>query len=73
MYVKAITNQQCHFCSQNIENIDYKDATLLKRFVSGQGKIIDPRYTKTCSRHQRSLVTAIKRARLLALIPFVKR
>lgn len=73
MYVKAILNQQCHFCSQNIENIDYKDSNLLKKFVSGQGKIVDPRYTKTCSRHQRALATAIKRARFLALIPFVKR
>lgn len=73
MYNKTTMNQQCHFCSQNIENIDYKDSALLKRFVSGQGKIVDPRYTKTCSRHQRALATAIKRARTLALIPFVKR
>ena len=65
--------QQCYFCSQNIENIDYKDATTLKRFICGQGKIIDPKYTKTCSRHQRKLAIAIKRARFLALVPFAKR
>ncbi len=73
MYTKPPISYQCHFCSQNIENIDYKDSTTLKRFISGAGKIIDPKYTKTCSRHQRKLATAIKRARFLALVPFVKR
>jgi len=67
-----MTNQ-CHFCSQNIEVIDYKDTPLLRRFVSGQAKITKTKYTHTCSRHQRALTTAIKRARYMALLPFVRR
>lgn len=63
----------CFFCSQNYEVIDYKDVNLLRRFTSGQAKIIDPRYTRTCAKHQRMLANAIKRARILALLPFVRR
>lgn len=64
--------QQCFFCSQNLEMIDYKEIDLLRRFVSGQAKIIDPRYTGTCAGHQRKLAQAIKRARFLGLLPFVR-
>ena len=64
---------QCFFCSQDVQDIDYKEPELLKRFVSSQGKIIDPRYTSTCAKHQRRLARAIKRARFLALLPFVRR
>jgi len=63
---------QCYFCSQNIKDIDYKETDLLKRFTSSQAKIIDPRYTATCAKHQRRLANAIKRARMLALLPFVR-
>ncbi len=64
---------QCYFCSQNIDVIDYKDTVLLRRFMSAQAKIIDPRYTHTCARHERRLATAIKRGRTLGLLPFVRR
>ena len=64
---------QCHFCSQNIEIIDYKDTPLLRRFISGQAKLVNPKYTNTCARHQRRLTMAIKRARYMALLPFVRR
>ena len=64
---------QCFFCSQNMQDVDYKEVDLLRRFTSGQAKIVDPRYTGTCVKHQRRLARAIKRARLLALLPFVKR
>lgn len=64
---------QCFFCSQNLKSIDYKDTELLKRFTSGQAKIIDPRYTSTCAKHQRRLAQAIKRARFMGLLPFVRR
>jgi small subunit ribosomal protein S18 len=64
---------QCYFCSQNIKIIDYKNADLLKRFISSQAKIIDPRYTGTCAKHQRQLAQAIKRARLIGLLPFIRR
>jgi small subunit ribosomal protein S18 len=62
---------QCFFCSQNLNAIDYKEVGLLKRFVSGQAKIIDPKHTGVCARHQRLLAVAIKRARYLGLLPFV--
>ena len=65
--------KQCFFCSQNLKDIDYKESELLKRFISGQAKIIDPYYTGICTRHQRKLARAIKRARILALLPFVRR
>ena len=65
--------QQCFFCSQNLQEVDYKEPELLRRFLSSQAKIVDPRYTATCSKHQRALAKAIKRARILGLVPFVRR
>lgn len=65
--------KQCFFCSQNVEDIDYKDSEALKRFVSGQAKIIDPKYTGICAKHQRALATAIKRSRIMGLLPFVRK
>lgn len=64
---------QCFFCSQNINDIDYKEPELLKRFISGRGKIVDSKYTSTCAKHQRRLAEAIKRARHLGLLPFARR
>lgn len=64
---------QCFFCSQNSKIIDYKEVDLLRRFVSSQAKITDPRYTGTCAKHQRMLAQAIKRARFMGLLPFIKR
>ncbi|NOY77357.1 MAG: 30S ribosomal protein S18 [Calditrichaeota bacterium] len=61
----------CRFCENKIEYIDYKDEKLLQRFTTEQGKIIPRRISGTCAHHQRQLVKAIKRARHLALIPFV--
>lgn len=61
----------CRFCEAKDVYIDYKNEKRLQRFVSEQGKIIPRRITGTCARHQRQLVTAIKRARHLALISFV--
>lgn len=64
--------KQCPFCSQNTKEIDYKNVELLKRYVSSQAKIIDPRHTGVCAKHQRALARAIKRARIMGLLPFVK-
>jgi len=61
----------CRFCDNKDVYIDYKNEKKLQRFVSEQGRIIPKRITGTCSRHQRMLVQAIKRARHLALLPFV--
>lgn len=61
----------CAFCEdKNLKFIDYKDVNRLKKYVTEKGKIIPSRQTGTCSRHQRELTTAIKRARNIALLPF---
>ena len=61
----------CAFCEdKNCKFIDYKDVNRLKKYVTEKGKIIPSRQTGTCSRHQRELTTAIKRARNIALLPF---
>jgi small subunit ribosomal protein S18 len=68
---KIIKRRTCRFCETDDLYIDYKDEKRLVRFISEQGKIIPKRITGTCAKHQRQLVQAIKRARHLALIPFV--
>lgn len=60
----------CVFCVEKVDEIDYKDVTRLKRFVSERSKILPRRVTGTCARHQRELTVAIKRARHLALLPY---
>jgi small subunit ribosomal protein S18 len=65
--------QQCFFCSQNIKYIDYKESEFLRRFISSQMKIIDPKHTGVCAKHQRKLAEAIKRARFMALLPYVRK
>ena len=61
----------CNFCVDKIDYIDYKDAAKLRRYVSERGKILPRRTTGTCARHQRQLTIAIKRARHVALLPFI--
>ena len=61
----------CSFCVDKVESIDYKDVARLRRFVSERAKILPRRVTGTCARHQRELTVAIKRARQIALLPFV--
>jgi small subunit ribosomal protein S18 len=61
----------CGFCIDKTTYIDYKNATKLKRYTSERGKIEPRRKTGTCAKHQRSLAVAIKRARDIALLPFV--
>jgi small subunit ribosomal protein S18 len=65
--------EQCFFCSQNIEDVDYKELDLIRRFISAQAKIIDPQHTGVCASHQRKLAMAIKHARHMGLLPFVRR
>ncbi|MFC2160303.1 30S ribosomal protein S18 [Acidobacteriota bacterium] len=62
----------CRFCERNIRDIDYKKADILRRYSSERGKITPRRVTGTCSYHQRKLGVAIKRARLLALLPYIQ-
>ena len=67
----ALKRKVCSFCSDKNEAIDYKDPLKLRRYISSKGKIERRRRTGTCAKHQRALARAIKRARHLALLPFV--
>ena len=60
----------CKFCADHIDYIDYKDYKMLGSYVKERGKILPRRISGTCATHQRKLTTAIKRARILALLPF---
>lgn len=64
--------KNCQLCEAGIRQINYKDERTLQRFTSDRGKILPRRITGMCARHQRQLGTAIKRARYLALIPFIR-
>ena len=61
----------CYFTKNKIEYIDYKDIELLKRYISANGQIVPRRVTGTRAKYQRMLATAIKRARQMALLPYV--
>jgi small subunit ribosomal protein S18 len=61
----------CRFCENRVRYIDHLDERLLRRFTTERGKIIPRRITGTCATHQRKLNRAIKRARILAILPFV--
>lgn len=61
----------CAFCGKDIEPIDYKDVAKLKKYVSERGKILPRRITGSCAKHQRALTVAIKRARHIALMPYI--
>jgi small subunit ribosomal protein S18 len=64
-----IKRKVCRFCADKIE-IDYKNVSMLRSFITERGKILSGRVTGTCAKHQRTLNAAIKRARMLALLPF---
>lgn len=61
----------CIFCVDKVEHIDYKDTAKLRRYISERGKIVPRRISGNCAKHQRQLTVAIKRARQIALLPFV--
>lgn len=65
--------KNCYFCQEKIKNIDYKEIKILSKFISHHGRIMSRGRTGTCARHQRKLASAIKRARFLALLPYVVR
>lgn len=60
----------CAFCVDKVEQIDYKDAAKLRRFITERGKILPRRISGNCAKHQRQVTLAIKRARNIALLPF---
>jgi small subunit ribosomal protein S18 len=62
----------CRFCQRNVRTIDYKSVEILRKYIPDRGKISPRRITGTCAFHQRKLSLAIKRARLMALLPYVE-
>jgi small subunit ribosomal protein S18 len=70
-YYRRVRRKVCAFCVEKVEYIDYKNVSRLRRFITDRGKIIPRRQTGTCASHQRALARAIKRAREMALLPFV--
>jgi small subunit ribosomal protein S18 len=63
----------CHFCKKNIKEIDFHNTELLEKFVSKSSKIKGKKKTGLCAKHQRELAQSVKRARILALLPFVSK
>ena len=61
----------CKFCTEKIDMIDYKDVRLVGEFVAERGKILPRRISGNCASHQRALTVAVKRARVIAILPFV--
>ena len=66
-----IRRKSCQFCKAKVDEVDYKNAPQLRRYISEKGKIRSRRITGACRRHQRQLAVAIKRAREMALLPYV--
>ncbi len=70
-FVKRVLRKKvCAFCQNHVDTIDYKDINTLKKYVTEGGKILPSRMTGVCAKHQRVLAKAIKRARLVDLLPF---
>ncbi|MHB8642239.1 MAG: 30S ribosomal protein S18 [Gaiellaceae bacterium] len=66
-----IKRKSCYFCKDKVEEIDYKNVNQLRRYISEKGKIRNRRITGACRRHQRQVAVAVKRAREMALLPYV--
>ncbi|MDQ5889580.1 MAG: small subunit ribosomal protein [Patescibacteria group bacterium] len=64
--------KQCYFCTNNIKDVDYKEVEVLKNYLDTHSRILRHSRTGTCSKHQRRLGLAVKRARFMALLPFVQ-
>ncbi len=70
---RRVKKRVCYFCVEKIDYIDYKDAALLRKYVSDRSKIRSSRVTGNCVQHQRAVARAIKNARELALLPYTNR
>lgn len=68
---KIFKKKYCRFCLDKVDKIDYKDVARLKKFITEKGKILPSRITGNCASHQRQVAMAIKRARFIALLPYV--
>jgi len=72
-YARKPRKKVCYFCSEKMDHIDYKDVSLLKKYVSEKGKIRPRRVTGNCTQHQARLALAVKSAREMALLPYTSR
>jgi len=70
-YPRKPRKRYCILCSKGVEHIDYKDLDLLKKYLNLSNKIVPKRTTGCCSSHQKRIAIAIKRARIVALLPFI--
>ena len=68
---QGVRRRNCHFCRDKVEQVDYKNVNQLRRYISEKGKIRSRRITGACRRHQNQLSVAVKRAREMALLPYV--
>jgi small subunit ribosomal protein S18 len=68
---RRMKRKVCMFCVDKVESIDYKDTAKLRKYVTERGKIVPRRISGNCAKHQRQLTEAIKRARHIALLPYV--
>lgn len=68
-----LKEKKCYFCSNGLIEVEYKDGQLLRKFLSSFGKIRPRRRSKLCAKHQRKVAQAVKRARIMAILPFVNR
>jgi len=71
MAARRKKKKRCQWCMEGVDFIDYKSISKLQRFMDSKGKILPRRQTGNCARHQRQLAVAIKRARIMGLLPFV--
>jgi small subunit ribosomal protein S18 len=67
----AMRRKSCYFCKEKVEEVDYKNYNQLRRYISEKGKIRSRRITGACRRHQEQVAVAVKRAREMALLPYV--
>jgi len=68
---RFLRKKVCRFCTDKVTQIDYKDIAKLRKFITEKGKILPSRITGNCAKHQRGVAIAIKRARHIALLPFI--
>jgi small subunit ribosomal protein S18 len=68
---RRVKKKPCQFCADKAIDVSYRDVNRLKRYVSERGKIVPRRISGTCAKHQRMLMIAVKRARIIAFLPFV--
>ncbi len=68
---RRLVRKACRFCQERVQDIDYKDLERINRYITDRGKIMPSRISGACAKHQRRLALAIKRARYMALVPYV--